>query len=64
MNKKQKVFVTVISAIMISLLSLPVYAQTQEVVKAGVDRDEVTSNEFITLSVTINTGIGSASMVP
>ena len=61
MNKKQKVFITVISAILLSLLSFPVYAQNQEVVKAEVDRNEITSDDFITLSVTINTGFGSIS---
>ena len=61
MNKKQKVFITVISAIFLSLLSFPVYAQNQEVVMAEVDRNEITSDEFITLRVTVNTGFGSTS---
>ena len=61
MNKKQKVFITIISAILLSLLSIPAFAQSQEVVRAEVDRSEITIDEFLTLSVWVDTGYGPAS---
>ncbi len=61
MNKKHKILGTIIGAILFSLLSLPAYAQTQDVVFAEVDRNELSTDEFLTLSVTINTGSGPAS---
>ena len=61
MNKKQKVFITIISAIIFSLLSIPAFAQSQEVVRAEVDRSEITIDEFLTLSVWVDTGYGPAS---
>jgi len=61
MNKKHKILGTIIGAILFSLLSLPAYAQTQDVVFAEVDRNELSTDEFLNLSVTINTGSGPAS---
>lgn len=61
MKNKHKVYITIISAILLSLLSFPVYAQTPGVVTAEVDRNALTTDEFVTLSVSINTGNGPAS---
>jgi hypothetical protein len=61
MKKKHKLFLAAIGVILLSLLSIPVYAQSPEVVQAEVDRNEITTDDLITLSVTINTGYGSAS---
>ena len=61
MNKKQKVIITIISAIILSLLSIPAFAQSQEVVRAEGDRREITTDEVLTLSVWIDTGYGPAS---
>ena len=61
MNKKHKVFITIIGVILLSLLSFPVYAQTAGVVNAEVDRSVLTTDDFITLSVTINLNYGPAS---
>jgi len=61
MKNKHKVYITIISAILLSLLSFPVFAQTPDVVTAEVDRNMLTTDEFFTLSVSINTGNGPAS---
>jgi hypothetical protein len=61
MKNKHKVYITIISAILLSLLSFPVYAQTPSMVTAEVDRYALTTDEFLTLSVSINTGNGPAS---
>jgi len=60
MKNNQKFLVMIVSAILLSLFTLPVYAQSQKIVKAEVDRNEITSDEYLILSVTINTNSGSA----
>ena len=48
MKEKHKLYITAIGVILLSLLAFPVYAQSQEVVKAEVTRNEITTDDLIT----------------
>ena len=61
MNRKPKIYITVLSTIFLSLLSIPVYAQAPTVITAEVDRSTLTTDEVLILSVTIATGSAAAS---
>lgn len=61
MKFKHKTYLAVISALILSFLAIPVFAQSADVVTAEVDRRDLSTDEYLTLKVIINQAFGSIS---
>jgi hypothetical protein len=61
MKKQHKAYLAIISAILLTLIALPAYAQNPDILTAEVDRSEITTDEYVNLSVNINLDYGSTS---
>ena len=61
MKYRNKAYLAIISAIILTLLALPAYAQKPDIVTAEVDRSELTTDEYLNLSVNINLDYGTTT---
>ena len=59
MKNRHKAYLAIISAILLTLLARPAYAQKPDIVTAEVDRSELTTDEYLNLSVNINLDYGT-----
>jgi hypothetical protein len=59
MKNRHKAYLAIISAILLTLLAWPAHAQKPDIVTAEVDRSELTTDEYLNLSVNINLDYGS-----
>jgi hypothetical protein len=60
MKSKSKTLLALVSAIFMALIVLPAYAQTPDIVTAEVDRNVLTTDDYLKLNVIINASLGGS----
>lgn len=67
MKFRTKIYLATVSAMLLALLAVPVFAQSSDIVTAEVDRRDLTTDDLLTLRVSINqaaAGISEPSLPP